>query len=564
IQRDAEWGKNYQSRRENGLITTSDLMWFALQIARGMLFLASMHVLHRDIAVRNVLLKLDLTLKVADFGLSRKLKEGEDEYYDMDKEAALPIRYIAPETLKSRRFSINSESWSFGVVIWELFTFAEKKPYSIEFDSCECKGQFCDILVELLSSGGRLSVPNICPQQIKSLLSRLWDSDPKRRPSFQDCKDVIKKELRQSCPNIERNFTNVTEYNDYLTNDCVREREDDINPYEYFLYDKDVYGFAPILERHDYEACCVNFEIEPTTLIINKAIGKGHFSDFHLGMMSSQTGEIPVAVKRPTFKTGSMDAVESEATLKRQRQALRVELSIFAHLQSSSAGGHENVLKLMGAITILKTDFCLLTEYCECGSMDRFLQAKWKNGDFEDELIFEENGNKEVWKIQRDAEWGKNYQSRRENGLITTSDLMWFALQIARGMHFLASMNVIHRDAALRNVLLKSDYTLKVSGFVLSRKLRESDKAYGIRKEETALPIRLMAPETLRSGRFAITSEFWSFGVVIWELFTFAEKPPYCIEFDKCEHNVPFHEFLMEHLSSGHRLSIPNICPQQM
>ena len=130
-----------------------------------------------------------------------------------------------------------------------------------------------------------------------------------------------------------------------------------------------------------------------------QAIGKGHFSDVHMGILSLPTGKIPVAVKATKRKTGSINEEESEDIHKRQRQALRDELSIFAHLQSSSTAGHENVLKLLGAITTFKTDFCLLTEYCECGSLDRFLQAKWKNGDFEDELVFEENGDEQMWKV---------------------------------------------------------------------------------------------------------------------------------------------------------------------
>uniref|UniRef100_A0A914X042 Protein kinase domain-containing protein n=1 Tax=Plectus sambesii TaxID=2011161 RepID=A0A914X042_9BILA len=259
-----------------------------------------------------------------------------------------------------------------------------------------------------------------------------------------------------------------------------------------------------------------------------------------------------------------MNAAESAVILKRQRQALRDELSIFAHLQSSSTGGHENVLKLLGAITTIKTDFSLLTEYCECGSMDRFLQEKWKNGKFEDELVFDGNEKEQVWKSQRDSNWGDNYQSRREKGLITTSDLLWFALQIARAMQFLAAMNVLHRDIAVRNVLLKLDYTLKVADFGLSRKLKENDEAYYIGDKGTVLPIRYIAPESLTSGRFAITSEYWSFGVVVWELFTFAEQQPYSMEFDNNENNGPFCDFLKEHLSSGCRLSIPNYVPQQM
>uniref|UniRef100_A0A914VLT6 Protein kinase domain-containing protein n=1 Tax=Plectus sambesii TaxID=2011161 RepID=A0A914VLT6_9BILA len=327
---------------------------------------------------------------------------------------------------------------------------------------------------------------------------------------------------------------------------------------EYLSYD------APIPDRLEYEAIGENFEIDPNTLTLVEVIGKGYFSDVHMGMLSLPTGKVPVAVKKPQTETRAMNAAESAAILKRQRQALKDELSIFAHLQSSSTGGHENVLKLLGAITTIRSNFCLLTEYCECGSMDRFLQTKWKNGAFEDELVFEENDSEQVWKIQRDSKWGEDFRTRREKGLITTSDLLWFALQIARGMQFLATMNVMHRDIAVRNVLLKLDFTLKVADFGLSKKFKESDDAHYLGKEGTALPIRYIAPETLKSRRFSITSEYWSFGVVLWELFTFAEKQPYSVEFDSYENNGHFYEFLVQYISSGHRLLIPNNVPQQI
>uniref|UniRef100_A0A914VAD9 Protein kinase domain-containing protein n=1 Tax=Plectus sambesii TaxID=2011161 RepID=A0A914VAD9_9BILA len=342
-------------------------------------------------------------------------------------------------------------------------------------------------------------------------------------------------------------------------NDNIRLNENSLN-----CYDEYQEGYTSILDKLDNEALDENFEIEPDTLTIIKAIGRGHFSDVHMGILSLLTKRIPVAVKTTHMRTYSMNAVESEDILGRQREMLRDELRMFAHLQSSSAGGHENILKLLGAITTIETDFCLVTEYCECGSLDCFLQAKWKNGDFEDELVFEGNENEKVWKIQRVSDWGKNYQSRRDKGLITTSDLLWFALQIARAMQFLASMNVIHRDIALRSILLKSDFTVKVAGFGLSRKLKECDDAYYTESKDAPLPIRQTAPESLKSGQFAITSEYWSFGVVIWELFTFAEKQPYSVELDDYEMNGKLYEILVEHLLSGQRLSIPNNVPQQM
>uniref|UniRef100_A0A914X1Z4 Protein kinase domain-containing protein n=1 Tax=Plectus sambesii TaxID=2011161 RepID=A0A914X1Z4_9BILA len=188
------------------------------------------------------------------------------------------------------------------------------------------------------------------------------------------------------------------EYSESSTNDSEKEDEH-TNPNENLSNDNYMNCNAPTQDKLDNEAISGKYEIEPEKLEIIKVIREGYYSDVHIGMLSLPIGNIPVAVKAAKTKTGAKNWEESEDIRKRQRQALRDELSIFAHLQSSTAGGHENVLKLLGATTTIRTDFCLMTEYCECGSMDRFLQAKWKNGHFEDELVFEANENKIVWKV---------------------------------------------------------------------------------------------------------------------------------------------------------------------
>uniref|UniRef100_A0A914UI41 Protein kinase domain-containing protein n=1 Tax=Plectus sambesii TaxID=2011161 RepID=A0A914UI41_9BILA len=172
-------------------------------------------------------------------------------------------------------------------------------------------------------------------------------------------------------------------------------------PYDKLLNDDNVYEeLDPLFQdRLDYEAIGEKYEIKRDQLTIIKLINRGYYSDIHMGMLSLSSGSVTVAVKMPQLYTDTINATEREDTLRRQRRALRDELNIFVHLQSSSAGGHENVLKLIGAITTIKNDFCLLTEYCDRGSMDCFLQTKRGNSKFEDELIYETNRSGEVWKV---------------------------------------------------------------------------------------------------------------------------------------------------------------------
>jgi serine/threonine protein kinase len=118
--------------------------------------LLKFQVVHRDVALRNVLLKADFSLKVADFGLSRMA--GEDGYYYQLRNVAMPIRYTAPEAMKVGRFSEHSECWSYGVALWELFTFSERQPYAEE-----CPEGYQGILA-FLAAGRRLPIPDTVPK----------------------------------------------------------------------------------------------------------------------------------------------------------------------------------------------------------------------------------------------------------------------------------------------------------------------------------------------------------------------------------------------------------------
>ncbi|KJE90703.1 TKL protein kinase [Capsaspora owczarzaki ATCC 30864] len=147
----------------------------ATGVAEGMAYLEQSRVLHRDLAARNILVGEHLVAKIADFGLSRELND--KDYYKLQSKQKLPIRWMAPETLNYRKFSSQSDVFSYGVVLWELFTMGQVPWAKVEREQ---------YLVGL-ERGDRLPHPRDCPAQLYSLMLTTWEWEPSARPSFADC-----------------------------------------------------------------------------------------------------------------------------------------------------------------------------------------------------------------------------------------------------------------------------------------------------------------------------------------------------------------------------------------
>ncbi|KAM9296240.1 receptor tyrosine-protein kinase erbB-2 [Gastrophryne carolinensis] len=161
-------------RENKDRIASRDLLNWCVQIAKGMTYLEEVRLVHRDLAARNVLVKNQTHVKITDFGLARLLDVDETEYHaDGGK---VPIKWMALESILHRRFTHQSDVWSYGVTVWELMTFGAK-PYD---------GIPAREIPDLLEKGERLPQPPVCTIDVYMIMVKCWMIDSECRPKFRD------------------------------------------------------------------------------------------------------------------------------------------------------------------------------------------------------------------------------------------------------------------------------------------------------------------------------------------------------------------------------------------
>nr|XP_039270535.1 fibroblast growth factor receptor 1-like isoform X1 [Styela clava] len=165
-------------------IDMETLLSFGHQISKGMEHLSNKNILHRDLAARNVLLTEDLVVKIADFGLSKFMTD-EKQYYRVNNHGITPAKWTAPESLWTSRFTVKSDVWSYGVLLWEILTLGNQ-PYAT-VPACK--------LYEYLTTGNRLKRPNLASFELYEIMLMCWSWDPKERPDFTILSQMMKRIL---------------------------------------------------------------------------------------------------------------------------------------------------------------------------------------------------------------------------------------------------------------------------------------------------------------------------------------------------------------------------------
>uniref|UniRef100_A0A4W5JP29 receptor protein-tyrosine kinase n=1 Tax=Hucho hucho TaxID=62062 RepID=A0A4W5JP29_9TELE len=263
-----------------------------------------------------------------------------------------------------------------------------------------------------------------------------------------------------------------------------------VDPFTYEDPDQAVHEFAK--------------EIDASNIHIEKVIGIGEFGEVCSGCLRLQgKREIYVAIK--SLKAGYAD---------KQRRNFLSEASIMGQFD------HPNIIRLEGVVTRCKP-VMIITEYMENGSLNTFL--------------------------------------RKHDGQFTVIQLVGMLRGIVSGMKYLSDMSYVHRDLAARNILVNSNLVCKVSDFGLSRVLEDESEAAYTTREVTGtyhspggkIPIRWTAPEAIAYRKFTPASDTWSYGVVMWEVMSYGERPYW----DMSNQDV------IKAIDEGYRLPPPMDCP---
>ncbi|CAG0892548.1 unnamed protein product [Darwinula stevensoni] len=174
------FGVESGSEPQLGKLGLEDLVHVAIQVGSGLKYLTDRHFVHRDLATRNCFVGENLTVKIGDFGLSRDVYSS-DYYRFGHGKSLLPLRWMPPESIMYRTFSVQSDVWSFGVVLWEIFSYG-KQPWF---------GCSNDEVLRLVISGQVQRCPESCPRSVYNIMLATWKTNPENRIPIGNALDFL-------------------------------------------------------------------------------------------------------------------------------------------------------------------------------------------------------------------------------------------------------------------------------------------------------------------------------------------------------------------------------------
>uniref|UniRef100_A0A7N6B521 receptor protein-tyrosine kinase n=1 Tax=Anabas testudineus TaxID=64144 RepID=A0A7N6B521_ANATE len=180
-------------------LTMEDLISYSFQVAKGMEFLSSRKCIHRDLAARNILLSENNVVKICDFGLARDVYKDPD--YVRKGDARLPLKWMAPETIFDRVYTTQSDVWSFGVLLWEIFSLGASPYPGVCIDESFCRR---------LKEGTRMRPPEYATTEIYQTMLDCWLDRPTDRPTFAELVEHLGNLLQASAQQDGKDYIPLT------------------------------------------------------------------------------------------------------------------------------------------------------------------------------------------------------------------------------------------------------------------------------------------------------------------------------------------------------------------
>ncbi|XP_063698836.1 tyrosine-protein kinase hopscotch isoform X2 [Culicoides brevitarsis] len=490
-------------------------------LAKAVLYLQDSGIVHGRIRCCNVFVKSydknsSLIVKLGDPGLPR--------LYDISDMPWIPVEHY--QNLEKAKTDVKTDVWAFATTIWEIFSHGAdiNIPNPVQF----------------FANGSRLSPPEECRdrKEIWDIMKEGWDEDPDKRFSTQ----FVLSRLTIARNRIDSNYSEINTERHYriseaetnYTSGSVRTEDTFITDHFPSMSNGNGYSHSslnsmnssmnslamasgdeilqPFLvhEAEEFERDLVNqiITIDNDTITFKTVIGEGNFGKVYKGTLLDGKTETMTSVALkvlPTSGKGKLNEALQEAKLMQKLD-------------------HPNIVKIL-MYKEFSCQLVIVMELMKNESLDIYL------------------------KINRPK--------------IKSIKLMKFAKDIASGMQYLQTKQIVHRDLAARNVLVESDNCVKISDFGLARFTSENDY-YSVQTTDRALPILWHAPEAIRHNKFSSLSDVWSFGIVLFEMFSCGEKPYEKLNnrYTGADRSTQLPLALDKFLEDGGRMDRPDNCPE--
>ena len=483
------------------------LIKMSLQVIDGMVYLEEQKCILRNLSACNIMIGSGkLTCKIGNFDLAQT----SNDIVIADSESKFPVRWTAPEALIHCKFSIKSDVWSFGVLLWEIITYGST-PYP---------GMSNSQVREHLHQGYRMPCPNDCSQNLYSIMLECWKEKPNDRPSFTSLKVLLEGYFNGICK-IYFEHTDrerIQEEGDYDSDsddgsnnpiyqaklDYKAQEDNELNFKKDDLFsvqdkneDVEWYWGCSIVETNKEGFIPSNFLSEQPLIVFNRKVSKGTYGPIWAGLWN---GETPSTIRLV------------EETSSYTTDILQLH--------------HANIVEIY-AVCHPKY---IVMEPMKHGKLDEFLL--------------------------------------NEGCTLKVTQLIAMSAQIVAGMAYLEDKNCILRNLAARNILVDDNLTCKVSNFSSARIVTRfydstEDGAYtysesGITVYEdqkyTRIALKWTAPEAARGSRYSSRSDVWSFGILLSEIITHGGKP----------YPKMTNEETLENVLKGYRMPRPVDCPEKL